>query len=92
MSPSGGALAWYAQGPGFHPSDKQQTDKCQLLLLVLFVYKDEEETIRAHQRGAQSRARAAVAEALPPGRKHPGCVGPRPLSLFDEGKKGVELY
>lgn len=59
---------------------------------MLFVYKDEEEKIKAHQRGAQSRACAAVAEALPPGRKHPGCIDPRPLSLFDEGKKAIELY
>lgn len=59
---------------------------------MLFVYKDEKEKMKDHQRGAQSWACAAVAEALPPERKHPGCVDPQPLSLFDEGKKAVKLY
>lgn len=76
-------------------SSLKQTTNRQVpaaLLLMLFVYKNEEEKIKAHQRRAQSLACAAVAEALPLGRKHPGCVDPQPLPLFDEGKKVVELY
>lgn len=52
------------------------------LLLMLFVYTDKEEKVKAHTtRSSVSWAFAAVIEALPQGRKHPDCVDPQPLFL-----------